>query len=109
MTRRAGSWGCEARLRPRRRRCCPGRAGVLRAGRGAVAGGGAMTRGPNYYNEHDPYAAAWLRNLIAAGHIAPGDVDERSILDVQPADLAGYVQCHFFAGIGVWSHALRLA
>lgn len=62
-----------------------------------------------YYNELDPYAAQWLRNLIAAGHIAPGDVDERSILDVAPDDLAGYVQCHFFAGIGVWSHALRLA
>ena len=27
-----------------------------------------------YYNEIDPYAAQWLRNLIAAGHIAPGDV-----------------------------------
>jgi hypothetical protein len=25
------------------------------------------------------------------------------------ADLAGYVQCHFFAGIGGWSYALRLA
>jgi DNA (cytosine-5)-methyltransferase 1 len=62
-----------------------------------------------YYNEIDPYAAQWLRNLIAAGHIAPGDVDERSITDVRPADLAGYTQCHFFAGIGVWSHALRLA
>ena len=61
----------------------------------------------NYYNEIDPYAAQWLRNLIAAGHIAPGIVDERSILDVKPADLAGYTQCHFFAGIGVWSHALR--
>lgn len=62
-----------------------------------------------YYNEHEPYAAAWLRNLIAAGHIAPGDVDERSILDVRPSDLDGYAQCHFFAGIGVWSYALRLA
>lgn len=62
-----------------------------------------------YYNEHDPFAAAWLRELIKAGHIAPGDVDERSIEDVCPDDLAGYVQCHFFAGIGVWSHALRLA
>jgi len=61
----------------------------------------------NYYNEIDPYAAQWLRNLIDAGHIAPGIVDERSILDVKPADLAGYTQCHFFAGIGVWSHALR--
>ena len=27
-----------------------------------------------YYNEFDPYAAQWLRNLIAAGLIAPGDV-----------------------------------
>jgi len=61
-----------------------------------------------YYNEIDPYAAQWLRNLIAAGHIAAGDVDERSITDVRPDDLAGYTQCHFFAGIGVWSHALRL-
>ena len=43
-----------------------------------------------YYNEIEPFAAAWLRNLIAAGHIAPGDVDERSITDVQPTDLRGY-------------------
>lgn len=62
-----------------------------------------------YYNEIDPYAAQWLRNLIAAGHIAPGDVDERSIVDVQPDDLKGYTQCHFFAGIGGWSYAARLA
>lgn len=64
---------------------------------------------PAYYNEIDPYAAQWLRNLIAAGHIAPGDVDERSIEDVRPADLASYTQCHFFAGVGVWSLALRRA
>jgi len=62
-----------------------------------------------YYNEIDPYAAEWLRNLIAAGHVAPGEVDERSIEDVRPDDLRGYTQCHFFAGIGVWSYALRRA
>lgn len=62
-----------------------------------------------YYNEKDRKAAAWLRELIKAGHIAPGEVDERSIEDVRPGDLAGYTQCHFFAGIGVWSYALRLA
>jgi len=62
-----------------------------------------------YYNEIEPYAAQWLRNLIAAGHIAPGEVDERSIRDVAPEDVAGFDQAHFFAGIGVWSHALRLA
>ncbi len=62
-----------------------------------------------YYNEIEPYAAQWLRNLIAAGHIAPGDVDERSIEDVHPDDLKPYTQCHFFAGAGVWSLALRRA
>ncbi|MGY6086065.1 DNA cytosine methyltransferase [Stenotrophomonas sp. SM006] len=63
----------------------------------------------NYYNEWDPYAAQWLRNLIAAGHLPAGDVDTRSITDVQPSDLAGYRQCHFFAGIGGWPLAARLA
>lgn len=62
-----------------------------------------------YYNEIDPNAAAWLRELIKQGHIAEGDVDERSIVDVTAEDLAGYTQCHFFAGIGVWSYALRQA
>lgn len=62
-----------------------------------------------YYNENNPFAAQWLRNLIAAGHIAPGEVDERSIEDVTPDDLRGFTQCHFFAGIGVWPHSLRLA
>ncbi|EMY8986210.1 DNA cytosine methyltransferase [Salmonella enterica] len=62
-----------------------------------------------YYNEIDPFAAQWLRNLIADGHIAPGEVDERSIEDVTPDDLRGFTQCHFFAGIGIWSHSLRLA
>jgi DNA (cytosine-5)-methyltransferase 1 len=62
-----------------------------------------------YYNENDPKAAEWLRQLIAGGHIADGEVDEKSILDVEPADLAGFRQCHFFAGIGGWSYALRLA
>ncbi|MEP8879404.1 DNA cytosine methyltransferase [Enterobacter hormaechei] len=62
-----------------------------------------------YYNEIDPFAAQWLRNLIAGGHIAHGEVDERSIEDVTPDDLRGFTQCHFFAGIGVWSHSLRLA
>jgi DNA (cytosine-5)-methyltransferase 1 len=62
-----------------------------------------------YYNEIDPYAAQWLRNLIQAGHIAIGDVDERSIADVRANDLHGYTQAHFFAGVGGWSYALRLA
>jgi len=62
-----------------------------------------------YYNENDPNAATWLRELIKGGHIANGVVDERSIKDVQPNDLTDFTQCHFFAGIGGWSYALRLA
>jgi len=62
-----------------------------------------------YYNEFDPKAAAWLRELISAGLIPAGHVDTRSIVDVQPSDLAGFAQCHFFAGIGGWAYALRLA
>lgn len=62
-----------------------------------------------YYNEFDPNAAAWLRQLIKMNLIANGIVDERSIIEVQPQDLAGFKQCHFFAGIGGWSLALRLA
>jgi DNA (cytosine-5)-methyltransferase 1 len=60
-----------------------------------------------YYNEHDEFAAAWLRNLINACVIAPGDVDERSIEDVLPMELHKYTQVHLFAGIGVWSYAMR--
>src|SRR5262252_7511697 len=62
-----------------------------------------------YYNEIDPYCVGWLRNLITAGHIHAGDVDDRSIHDVRPVDVAGYTQAHFFAGIGLWSLALRWA
>lgn len=62
-----------------------------------------------YYNEHDKAKAATLRNLIEEGAVAHGVVDERSILEVQPEDLAGFAQCHFFAGGGLWSLCLRLA
>ncbi len=62
-----------------------------------------------YYNEIDKKAAEWIRQLIKANLIAPGDVDTRSIEDVTPNDLNGYTQCHFFAGIGIWSGALRAA
>lgn len=62
-----------------------------------------------YYNEIEPGAAATLRELIKAKVIADGEVDERDIRDVRPSELTGFSQCHFFAGFGVWSYALRLA
>lgn len=61
------------------------------------------------YNDNDPGAAAWLRELMAGGHIPEGQIDERSILDVEAGDTAGFRRCHWFAGIGGWAEALRLA
>jgi DNA (cytosine-5)-methyltransferase 1 len=62
-----------------------------------------------FYNENDPFPAAWLRNLIAAGLVMRGAVDERSVAELRPADLAGARRAHFFAGIAGWDLALRLA
>ena len=62
-----------------------------------------------FYNDTDEYAAQWLRNLIKKGLIPDGEVSTRSIIDLRPADLAGFTQCHFFAGIGGWAYAARLA
>ena len=62
-----------------------------------------------YYNERDPAACEWLRELMDKGLIPKGAIDERSIAAVQPEDLSEYTQCHFFAGIGGWAYALRLA
>jgi DNA (cytosine-5)-methyltransferase 1 len=59
------------------------------------------------YNENAPYPAAWLENLIAAGHLPPGRVDKRSIKDLVAADVAGPGHRHFFAGIGGFGYALR--
>ena len=62
-----------------------------------------------YYNDNDRYCVAWLTNLIEAGILPAGDVDDRSIEDVTPEDLRGYHQCHFFAGGGGWALALQWA
>ena len=62
-----------------------------------------------YYSESDPFAAAWLRNLVTAGLLPAGDVDDRDIKKVQPEDLKGYDACHWFCGIGGWPLAGRMA
>lgn len=64
---------------------------------------------PVYYNEIEPQAAAWLQSLMDADAIPLGHIDTRSIEDVTPNDLRGFIQCHFFAGIGGWAYALDLA
>jgi DNA (cytosine-5)-methyltransferase 1 len=62
-----------------------------------------------FYNEIDPYCCAWLSNLMDAGHIRPGTISDKSIVDLTPDDVRGYEVAHFFAGIGGWDFALTLA
>lgn len=62
-----------------------------------------------YYNEYDAETAAWLQELVRRGLLPDGEVDTRSICEVSPDDLKGFTQCHFFAGIGGWALALRMA
>ena len=62
-----------------------------------------------YYNEIDHFAAAWLRELMKAGQIPDGEIDTRSIEHVRGDELREFKHCHFFAGIGGWAYALRLA
>ena len=63
----------------------------------------------NYYNEFDLAAAAQIQALMDAGLIPKGHIDTRSITDVKPHELKGFIQCHFFAGVSGWSLALQLA
>jgi DNA (cytosine-5)-methyltransferase 1 len=77
---------------------------------GVAARSGAVTMPSTaYYNEHDPRAARWLRNLIEAGLLPDGSVDGRDIQEVTADDVRGDRDCHWFAGIGGWPLALRLA
>ena len=57
-----------------------------------------------FFNEIEPFAAAWLRTLYQHAH-----VETRSIADLNATDVAGFRRVHFFAGIGGWEEALRIA
>jgi hypothetical protein len=54
-----------------------------------------------YFNEFDPFAARWLRQLFPTAVI-----DERSICEIEAPE---HKRAHFFGGIGGWEYALRLA
>lgn len=56
------------------------------------------------FNENDPYAAQWLRNLYP-----DAVVDGRSIVDVEGFPVMRRMRVHLFAGIGGWEYALKLA
>ena len=56
-----------------------------------------------FFNENDPKAAAWIKNLFPES-----EVDSSDIRDIIPSSIK-HDQCHFFAGIGGWPYALQLA
>lgn len=68
-----------------------------------------MTSPRVYYSEWDPFAAAWLAELMKVDAIPAGDIDTRDLAEVSPDDLKNYDQVHLCAGIGGWAYALRLA
>lgn len=62
-----------------------------------------------YYNEFDIKTALWLEELSRCGLISDGVIDARDIRNVKSEEVKGYKRCHWFAGIGGWEEALRLA
>ena len=75
---------------------------------------GRATAGkPALYIDHDPFICRWLERLIEVGVIPSGIVAQADIAKYGP-DLGirssrRYGQIHWFAGIGLWAQALRLA
>jgi DNA (cytosine-5)-methyltransferase 1 len=62
-----------------------------------------------YYNDNESYVCEWIRNLIKAGLIMDGEVDNRDIRDVRAEDLKPFVRVHMFCGIAGWERALQIA
>ncbi len=61
------------------------------------------------YSEIDAYCCDWLVDLQAAYMISKGDVARGDFRLVDKAVFAAATRAHFFAGIGVWDLALRMA
>src|SRR5208282_1755184 len=68
-----------------------------------------LTKKWAYYNDSDPFVCEWTRELMKAGAISEGVVDERNIKEVQAADLKEFCRVHFFSGVACWDYALRAA
>lgn len=60
-----------------------------------------------FYNDIDSFCCEWTRELIKAGVIPDGVVDERSIWDVIPGELGSFQQAHFCNGISTWAYVLK--
>lgn len=63
----------------------------------------------SFYNEIDPICCDWLWELVRVGAIPPGEVCRRSVADLTSDEIPSSSSAHFFAGIGGWALALRLA
>jgi DNA (cytosine-5)-methyltransferase 1 len=63
----------------------------------------------NLYTDFDAKVCAWLGELVARGHLPPGEVRCTDVKEIVAHDLERFEQVHFFAGIGGWPHALALA
>ena len=61
-----------------------------------------------YYNDNDSAACDGLWQLMRKGLLPAGELDPRSIADVEEVG-APIQQAHFFAGIGGWPYALQIA
>jgi len=61
------------------------------------------------YNDNEQFCWSWLRRLVAAGHLPAGEVDARAVQWFTPAEVRDYTSAHFFAGLGGWPLALRMA
>ncbi len=64
---------------------------------------------PSFYNDNERYCVSWLENLITMKLLPEGEVNSTSIEEIDPNATRGFTQCHFFAGLGGWPYALRLA
>lgn len=61
------------------------------------------------YTDNDPFVCAWLEELIRGGHLPDGEILCTDILSIQAGQLIAFRGVHFFAGIGGWPLALKLA
>ena len=62
-----------------------------------------------YYNDIDRFCCDWLSNLMDAGLITSGVIDDTDIREINAGELKGFNRVHFFAGIGGWELALNWA
>ena len=62
-----------------------------------------------YYNDNDISICRWVKELIKAGIVLDGEVDNRPIQEVLSDDVKNFIQCHFFCGVLGWPIALGLA